>query len=148
MHEFALAESVFQTCLKTAQHYNAKKIVEINIELGDFSLTVEDLLINSFKILAKDSIAADAKLIIKRTPGILKCLDCGKTSEIWFSEEKNKESDNEHLGDLEEFETMVHGASGYHLLGINLFKCKYCGSRNTELTGGREFKLKNIKIEE
>lgn len=99
-------------------------------------------------ILAKDSIAEEANLVFKRTPGILQCKDCNSTAEIWFEKEKQIEEDNK---DLQNYENSVAslsnaGTLGYQMLGINLFKCKKCGSRNTDLIGGKEIKLKNIKV--
>ncbi|MHA1451767.1 MAG: hydrogenase/urease maturation nickel metallochaperone HypA [Promethearchaeota archaeon] len=45
MHEFAVADQIFQSCIETANHHNVEKIIEINVELGDFTLVVEELLI-------------------------------------------------------------------------------------------------------
>lgn len=149
MHEFALAQNIFDLCMKTADHYNAKKITQISLELGDFTLVIDNLLKRSLNILMKDSIAEGANIEIKRTAGVLNCMDCNKTSEIWFEEEKRREEDEEKTMEKYENEVAsVSGVSGYQFLGINLFKCRHCGSRNTDLTGGKEVTVKNIKIEE
>lgn len=149
MHEFALAENIFDLCMKTADHYNANKITQISLELGDFTLVIDDLLIRSLNILMKDSIAEGADVEITRTAGVLTCNDCGKTSEIWFEEEKQREEEEENaLEKYEEDVSNLSGVSGYQFLGINLFKCRHCGSRNTDLTGGKEVTVKNIKIQE
>ena len=147
MHEFSIANDILNTCVKSAIQYNAKIIKEIFLEIGDFTLIVEDMLENCFNIASTDSIASSAKLIVKRTPGVLKCKDCNESSEIWFDEEKRKEEDQE--SSVEDYEKSVaesSGASNYKFLGVNLFKCRSCGSKNTELIGGKEISIKNIKV--
>jgi hydrogenase nickel incorporation protein HypA/HybF len=147
LHEFSLADNVITTCVKTAERYNSKKIVEIFLEIGDFSLVSEELLDQCIRIVAKDTIASEAKLNVKRTPGILTCLDCKQSFDIWFREEK-EDSTNYEQSNLQNYENGMHAPSGYQFLGMNLFKCKNCGSKNTNLTGGKDIKIKNIKIEE
>ena len=53
MHEFAVADQIYQSCIETANHHKVEKILEINIELGDFTLVVEELLIYSFNVVKK-----------------------------------------------------------------------------------------------
>jgi hydrogenase nickel incorporation protein HypA/HybF len=148
LHEFALSQQIFDSCIKTAMMNGAKKILEIYVELGDFTLVIEDFLRQSFDIIAKDSIASGAKLVMKRTPGKLYCKDCDTTSEIWFQKEKEIEEQNKELQKYESSVASISnlGTLGYQSLGINLFKCKKCGSRNTDLVGGKEIKLRNIKV--
>jgi hydrogenase nickel insertion protein HypA len=148
MHEYSLADNILKTCIASANQYNAKIIKEVHLELGDFALIVEHMLEECFRIASSGSIASEAKLIMKRTPGVLKCNDCGKSSEIWFEEEKKKEEEDskKSLEIYEEGIAKASGVSGYKNLGINLFQCKHCGSKNTELAGGKEIKIKNIKV--
>ena len=93
MHEFSVAMNILNVCVKSAEQNNAKLIKEVHIELGDFTLIVEDMMENCFNIAAKGTIAENAKLFMKRTPGTLLCNDCSKTSEIWFEIEKKEEED-------------------------------------------------------
>ncbi|MHA1340832.1 MAG: hydrogenase maturation nickel metallochaperone HypA/HybF [Promethearchaeota archaeon] len=202
MHEFSLAQNIFDVCIQSAKYYNAKRILDIYLEIGDFTLVIEDFLKQCFEIVSKNSIAEGANLHIKKTPGLLLCYDCGEKSQIWFNEEKKKEeeeqknkanqldkenqkrinksnnkkkhenneeheangedgADNEDNVDdegrvddelesqLKKYEEQVASISsvkGYQYLGINLFRCRKCGSRNTELMGGKEIKVKNIKV--
>ena len=87
---------------------------------------------------------------MERTPGTLYCNECSQTSEIWFNEEKEKEekeTEEKKSTDIyEEGVSATSGVSGYKFLGVNLFQCKKCGSKNTDLTGGKEIKIKNIKV--
>lgn len=150
LHEFSVAMNILNVCVKSAEQNNAKEIKEVFISLGDFTLIVEDMLENCFMIAAKGSIAENAKLNMVRTPGTLYCNDCSQTSEIWFEIEKKEEEDaaeeNKSTEIYEKGIGAASGASGYKFLGSNLFQCKSCGSKNTELQGGKEIKIKNIKV--
>ena len=150
MHEFSIATNILDICVKSAQQNNAKLIKEVSLELGDFTLIVEDMLENCFNIASKGTIADNAKLNMIRTPGKLYCNDCSQTSEIWFNEEKEKEEkaleENKSTDIYEKGVGAASGVSGYKFLGVNLFQCKKCGSKNTDLTGGKEIKIKNIKV--
>jgi hydrogenase nickel incorporation protein HypA/HybF len=150
MHEFSVAMNILNVCVKSAEQNNAKEIKEVFISLGDFTLIVEDMLEQCFNIASKGSIAETAKLNMTRTPGSLYCNDCSQTSEIWFEIEKEKEEDaaeeNKSTDIYEEGISAASGASGYKFLGANLFQCKHCGSKNTELKGGKEIKILNIKV--
>ena len=123
MHEFAFAYNIFKVAEATAIKYNAKKITEVILEIGELTLIVPDLLRRSFEIATKGSIAEGAKLNIKIIPGQVKCRECNKISEVSLTEEAQ-------------------------LTGLQLFRCKHCGSNNTEIIEGKKANVKNIKIQE
>ncbi|MHA1471811.1 MAG: hydrogenase maturation nickel metallochaperone HypA/HybF, partial [Promethearchaeota archaeon] len=81
MHEFSMVNQIFRKCLEVAKKNNATRISEINLEVGDFALIVEIYAHQAFDTLKKDTIAENAKLIIKRTPGVLHCNSCQQNSE-------------------------------------------------------------------
>jgi len=123
MHEFAFAHNIFKIAEQTAKKYNAKKITEVYLEVGELTLIVPDLLKQSFKMATTGSIAEGAKLRIEMTPGKIKCRDCGKVSIVTITEEAQ-------------------------LTGLQLFQCKNCESKNTEIIEGKNANVKNIKIQE
>jgi hydrogenase nickel insertion protein HypA len=148
MHEFAVANQIYDSCVKTANHHNVDEIIEVNVELGDFTLVVEEMLTYSFNIVKKQSpITEKATLIITRTPGIIECNDCHKHSEIWFNDEQKDMSD-EKTNELDLFSQKVHFNKDLRFMSVNLFKCRKCGSRNTDLQSGKDIKIKNIKVQE
>ncbi|MBN2155597.1 MAG: hydrogenase maturation nickel metallochaperone HypA [Candidatus Lokiarchaeota archaeon] len=147
MHEFAVANQIYQSSLETAIHHKAAKILEIKVELGDFTLVVEELLIFSFNVLKKQSpIIEEAELYITRSPGEILCNDCKKTSEIWFNEEQ--EISEENADELDLFTQKVHQSKDLRLMSVNLFKCRHCNSRNTDLLSGKDIVVKNIKVQD
>ncbi len=148
MHEFAVADQIFRSCIDTAYHHKVDKILEVNVELGDFTLVVEELLTYSFNIVKKQSpIMEVTELIITRTPGIIECNDCKKTSEIWFNEEQ-EEVPKEEADQLDKFTQKVHLNKDMRFMSVNLFKCKHCNSRNTDLLSGKNIQIKNIKVQD
>jgi len=123
MHEFAFAHKIFKIAEETALKYNAKKITEVFLEVGELTLIVPELLKQSFKMATTGSIAEGAKLRIEMTPGKIKCRNCGKISTVTITEEAQ-------------------------LTGLQLFQCKYCESKDTEILEGKNANVKNIKIQE
>lgn len=123
MHEFSFAMNIFKVAEATAIKYNAKKITEVLLEIGELTLIVPELLQRSFEMATKGSIAEGAKLTITITPGKIQCRDCSKISEV----------------------TLTRDAQ---LTGLQLFQCSHCQSNNTEIIEGKKANVKNIKIQE
>ncbi|MFX1498598.1 MAG: hydrogenase maturation nickel metallochaperone HypA [Promethearchaeota archaeon] len=123
MHEFAFAYNIFKIAENTAFKYNAKKITEVYLEIGELTLIVPELLKQSFKMATSGSIAEGAELKIEIIPGQIKCRECGKISTVTLNEEAQ-------------------------LTGLQLFQCKYCKSKNTEIIEGKKANVKNIKIQD
>lgn len=82
-----------------------------------------DLLKKSFEMAVKGSMAEGAELAITVTPGKIKCRECGKEGAVTLNDEA-------------------------YLTGLQLFQCKHCGSKNTEVLDGKKANVKNIKIQE
>ena len=73
MHDFYLANEILKTVLEYAQKNGFKKVSKVEIELGsliehDEEILPENLIYN-FKLLAKNTIAQDAELEIKKVKG-------------------------------------------------------------------------------
>jgi hydrogenase nickel incorporation protein HypA/HybF len=123
MHEFSFAYNIFKVAEATAIKYNAKKISEVYLEIGELTLIVPELLKQSFKMATSGSIAEGAELKIEITPGKIKCRECNKISTVTLTEDAQ-------------------------LTGLELFQCKFCKSKNTEIIEGKKANVKNIKIQE
>ena len=123
MHEFSFAYQIFKVAEATAMKYGAKKITEVYLEIGELTLIVPELLKQSFKMATTGSIAEGAELRIEILPGKIRCRECDKVSTVTLTEEAQ-------------------------LTGLQLFQCKYCKSKNTEIIEGKKANVKNIKIQE
>ena len=149
MHEFAMVNQIFKKCLEVAKLNNATSISEVNLEVGDFALIVEIYVQKAFDTLKKDTIAENAILNIKRTPGVIHCNSCQQNSEIWFSLEKEKAANEGRLVEYEQYEKDVAEKSFLEAdpnLGTNIFHCRKCNSSNTTLIKGKGVLIKDIRI--
>ncbi|MBN1801587.1 MAG: hydrogenase maturation nickel metallochaperone HypA [Candidatus Lokiarchaeota archaeon] len=123
MHEFAFAYDIFKVAEATAKKYNAKRITQVLLEIGELTLIVPELLKKSFEMATAGSIAEGAELVIQILPGKIRCRDCNKESNVTLTEEAQ-------------------------LTGLQLFRCGHCQSNNTEVIYGKSANVKNIKIQE
>lgn len=149
MHEFSMVNQIFKKCLEVAKVNNATSISEINLEVGDFALIVEIYAQQAFDTLKKGTIAENAVLNIKRTPGVIHCNSCQQNSEIWFNKEKEKAANEGRLEEYEQYEKEVAKESlltGNPNLGRNLFHCRKCDNSDTNLIEGKGVIIRNIRI--
>ena len=77
MHEATLAEGIIKIAVNAARGSGATKISEVGLVIGEMSGVETEALIFSFRLLAKNTIAEGAELVIERTPLIAKCGKCG-----------------------------------------------------------------------
>ena len=149
MHiEFPMLYQLFKICLEEAISKDCSSISEINIEVGDFTPIDEIYTQQAFNSLKNGTIAENAVLTIKRTPGILHCNTCNQNSEIWVNKEKEKAANE---GRLEEYEQYAKAINLETLLtadpnlGTDLFHCRKCSSSHTTLIEGKGVTIKNIR---
>jgi hydrogenase nickel incorporation protein HypA/HybF len=76
MHEQSIVESLLTLALENAQKANARRIVSINLVVGNYTGVVEDAVNFYFAFLSKDTIAAGARINYTHVPGQLRCRDC------------------------------------------------------------------------
>lgn len=123
MHEFGFAQQIADICITSAGKHGAKRIKDIYLEIGEFTLIIDDYLKQCFEMIAQDSpMLSGVNIHITRTPGVVKCQECGH-------------------------ETQIHVSADNPLTGINLFSCEKCHSPKTLIIRGKEANIKNLKIE-
>ena len=76
MHEQSIVESVLALALKSAEKAEARKILSIDLVVGDYTGVVEDAVNFYFGFLSRDTLAAGAKINYTHVPGQLRCRDC------------------------------------------------------------------------
>ncbi|MBS7654964.1 hydrogenase maturation nickel metallochaperone HypA [Candidatus Bathyarchaeota archaeon] len=124
MHEFSTAQMIIENVIKIAEKYNAKRVAEVNLEIGALTLLNLDQLTFSLTILSEKTIVEGAEFKINYASAKLKCLNCGYESVI------NADSFNNY--DWPEF--------------ILQLKCVKCESREVEVIEGKSCVIKDIKI--
>ena len=82
MHELAITESIVKSAVPKAQAAGAKRILTINLKLGELSDIVPSCIEHYLQYAAKGTLAEGAKIHVGRIPVRIKCRDCLRDSEI------------------------------------------------------------------
>lgn len=76
MHELSVTQSLLNITLEHAEKANAKRVTDLNIVIGDLASMVDDSIQFYWEIIAKGTIAEQAKLNFRRVPAELQCMTC------------------------------------------------------------------------
>lgn len=76
MHEMALAEEVLQIVQDAARREGVKRVLALWLEIGQLSSVEPDAMRFCFEAVARDSVAAGARLEIIVIAGAARCLAC------------------------------------------------------------------------
>lgn len=120
MHEMSLIRNVVDMVLQECEGKNVKEVKAVHLTIGELSDVVEQYIPGLFKHLAskqESKIAANAEVIIKRTPLLVRCNEC-----------------------YEIFHINVHDDSTWVCPRCN-------ARQNYSLFSGREFRIDNIEVE-
>ena len=77
MHELSATQSILDISLEKANEAKARKIIGINIVIGELSGIVEEFVRFYFDLISRDTIAAEASLSFAKVPTQLRCRNCG-----------------------------------------------------------------------
>jgi hydrogenase nickel incorporation protein HypA/HybF len=88
MHELPVTQSILEIALRHAIKGGAKRILAINLTIGDLTGFVDDSIQFYFDYLSKETAADGARLTIERIPARARCHQCGAEyappdSRIW-----------------------------------------------------------------
>lgn len=77
MHEMGIALQIVKIAVDSIPpDMVACKVTAVNVEIGTLSAIVPDNLSFCFEIASKDTPCANAALVIKKIPAVMKCDDC------------------------------------------------------------------------
>ena len=76
MHEQSIVASLLTLALDNAGKAGARRIISINLVVGDYTGVEEDAVNFYFSFLSKNTIAAGAKINYTHIAGQLRCRDC------------------------------------------------------------------------
>jgi hydrogenase nickel incorporation protein HypA/HybF len=88
MHELQVTERILNIVINHAQKNNVTKVMSISLRVGELSDLENEWIQHYFDYLAKDSVAAGAKLVIERVPVVMRCDECGHSFEVNIKEIK------------------------------------------------------------
>lgn len=81
MHELAITEGIINIVKSEAEKQGFTKVLEIKLQVGEFSGLVPDCIREFFPIAARGSVAENAALSIETLKARFMCLDCGYEGE-------------------------------------------------------------------
>ena len=115
MHELPATQGILKVALEAAQQNGARRIMAIDLVIGELAGIVDDSIQFYFDLLSKNTMAEGAVLRFRREPALAACKDCGR-----------------------EFAVKAPLAA----------VCPACEGIRLRVTGGREFFVKSIEVEE
>jgi hydrogenase nickel incorporation protein HypA/HybF len=121
MHEFSISSEIVRTVLDTAEENHGKRVLSIQLEIGELALLNLEQVTFWIQELFKGSVAEGAKIKVKLIKARINCEACGY---------KGKNSS----GQKDLFQ---------HLIPLS---CPKCGSTQIKVEKGRECTLKRIQV--
>jgi len=144
----SVVQHILRRCQAVALQNEAKEITVITVEIGDFTMIVVEIFLRLFDIAKVKTMAKDAKLKIIKTPGVISCHKCHRTTEIWFQDIQDNLDSNQQKN----FKQFKVGIETNGILthkkpeAKNIFQCEHCGSGETSLINGKNIIIKNIQV--
>jgi len=120
MHEFSISSEIVRTVLDTAEQNEGKKVLSVQLEIGELALLNVEQVTFWIQQLFKGSVAEGAKVKVKMIKAHIKCESCKYTGGI--------KSD--------------HQDSFQHFIP---YTCPKCGSFQIKVEKGKECVLKRIE---
>jgi hydrogenase nickel incorporation protein HypA/HybF len=120
MHEFSISSEIVRTVLDTAEKNHGKKVLSIQLEIGELTLLNLEQVTFWMDELFKGSVAEGAKIKVRTIKARIRCKACGY--------EGQNSSDQKDL-----FQHFVP------------LSCPQCGASQIEIKRGYECVLKRIQ---
>jgi len=121
MHEFSISSEIVKTVLDTAERNNGKKVLSVQLEIGELTHLNGEQVAFWVKELFKDSVAEGAEVKVKAIKARIHCRACGYRGGI----RSDREDSFQHLA---------------------LHACPKCNSFQFKIEKGRECFLRRIQV--
>lgn len=82
MHELPIIKTIYKTVIEHAEKENAKRIINVYLEIGELRDFIPELLKKYWTFVTKDSIASESNLLIREIKASAICGKCGSEYEI------------------------------------------------------------------
>jgi hydrogenase nickel incorporation protein HypA/HybF len=100
MHELPVVQSMFDICVKHATANNVRKIVAVNLKVGEVSDLQDEWIQRYFDFLSKGTIVEGAKLNIERVPLVVRCKLCSESFRVDLRSDRKVECPKCHGADF------------------------------------------------
>lgn len=132
MHEWALAESIISYIIEKANEMNIKKILEVEIKIGELRQIDIEILSFALKNLSENTLLEKTTFNISIEEAMLKCRVCGYEWSYKEAKRKIKEKDIEAIHFIPE---IIH----------SFINCPKCNSMDFEIIKGKDVWIEKIK---
>jgi hydrogenase nickel incorporation protein HypA/HybF len=122
MHDLSVSQAITRTILNQAEKKRARKILSLNLELGELTFLNPDQIRFWLKELFKDTPAEGAKIHIKKVLSRIKCKRCEYEGGMGLKDD-----------------------SFYHVY-FPLLRCPRCSSTSLEIKAGRECLVRRMRV--
>ena len=121
MHEFSISSEIVRNVLDTAKANDGKKVLSIQLEIGELALLNVEQVTFWIHELFKGSVAEGAKVKVKTIRAGIQCESCGYKGGM----------------DLDRQDPLRH---------VILYSCPNCSSFQIKVEKGRECTLRRIQV--
>lgn len=92
MHELSITQSILDIALRHAEKAGARRILAINLVIGELTGFVDDSIQFYFDFMSKETLAQDGQLNFERIAARVRCHECGAEyappdSRLWMCPE-------------------------------------------------------------
>ena len=121
MHEFSISSEIVKNVLDTAEKNNGKKVLSVQLEIGELTLLNGEQVVFWVHELFKGSVAEGAKVRLKTVKAQISCMACG-----YHGRPSSEEGD--------------------FIKHFTQYSCPECGSFQIRIEKGRECFLRRIQV--
>ena len=121
MHEYGITSMLVENILEQVTKHNAKRVINVEVEVGEFAFLNLDQIEFCYESLIANSILVGSIIILSEKKGTVKCDEC------------------DYLGGVKTIDE-----DGMHY-GVMSFMCPKC-SGYTRIVDGQDFVIKRIKM--
>lgn len=145
MHEYSMAQSVFESALAVVKKHNALRVIKLKLEVGELSFVGDEPLRHSLAMIAPGTPLEGCELEIVRIPATIGCTACGYEGQVELSSGSDDGSASSmDAPSHESHEDHDHDADGQHKLPP--LQCPKCG-KMPEITGGSGVVVRDMEME-
>ena len=145
MHELSIAQSIVDFASSETERQNAKKVTELNVDVGELMQIDAEVLLNALKMLTTDMRMKDCKVRLRVVSASFSCRRC---SSRWGMAEAKRQ-----LGTLppdlkvEEPESDELPLHFFPYLYPAFIHCPRCGSSDVAVTEGEDVQIRRLGLE-
>jgi len=145
MHEYSMAQSVFESALAQVEQHKALRVIKLKLEVGELSFVTNEPLRHSFAMIAPGTPLEGCELEIVHIPAAVGCSACGYEGPVVLpseSEDESASSTGSHSHTHNEDHD--HDAHDHHKLPP--LQCPKCGEM-PEIISGSGVVVRDMELE-